>query len=127
MAEHPSTSTRTGPAYRVEVRATNRPFAIGPDQIIGTEWQPLPEVRVPHGIGVPDDTEHALTNTHSYYAAFALAAWFMAMHEWRATARIVEYRQEITTKLERREGREVGLDDAIVRMVRDADPTGTAP
>lgn len=114
-----STCTQECSAFKVEVRATGRPVELG-GKLIGNDWVLLPTVRtLPYGTSF-NDAADALTYTHDYYGAIALAASAMsAMRLDDIETRVVRFHRKITYELTREE--ELLLPGAVDRMFADAE------
>jgi len=94
----PETQHCSDKSYRVEVRATGRPIVSDDRQVIGRDWEPLPEVRTtPLGTAY-DQCRDVLTRSHDYYGAIALACSFLSSLHWSAKqvdVRIIEYARSV--------------------------------
>jgi len=111
---HPEKHNSSDHGFRVEIRSVMRPQVWG-DHWIGPDWQRLPTLRqtqpsvgvdrygqVANGLPASSDSIYdALTDTHSYMGAIALAASVMAAHSLGLECRLVEYKRTITYEVHR--------------------------
>lgn len=105
----PETHHSTSHGFRVEIRSIGlRPFEMG-GVLIGKDWVRLPTVReFQQSVGVDrmgvvrngapqsaDSLYDALTDTHSYMGAVALAASTLSGDPLGVELRLIEYRRKI--------------------------------
>jgi hypothetical protein len=106
--------TQTSRAFKVEVRARNKPLVLDGWGVIGSEWTGMPTQKVINGTAMlrPEDD---LTFTLSYYGAIAIAASFLSYHPYYSglECRLVEYKRVITHTLEK-----VGEKDLLGEIER---------
>jgi len=116
-------------AYRVEVRAAYKPLVLPNGEILTKEWKPLSLTTAHNATGDYTrplaEQQDAITRTMGYYAAMAVAAGFMSQFPWNGEARIVRYKRKLSWTLEREDGAEIVLEEAIMmhaRLSDSADP-----